>query len=107
MIRVLACLALAACTTATADPPAACKPDARYDKGSKKFGHYFKDDVVGKRLVDVEKKLGAPTCQSATLRRYWVPDGCSYEKTIVSLWIKAGKVVRVNAVDTVTGQECM
>jgi hypothetical protein len=105
-MRCLVCLALAACTTATADPPAPCKAEPRYDKGSTKFGRFFKDVVVGKRVVDVEKKLGAPTCQSATLRRYWVPDYCSYEKTMVSLWIRAGKVVRVNAVDVITGQEC-
>lgn len=101
------CLALAGCVrAAAAEPQPACDPDPRYDVGSQRTGRFFKDAVKGKSAHAIRKALGPPSCQSATLWRYWLPQGCSYEKTVVSLWFRKGRVVRVNAVDIITGQEC-
>jgi hypothetical protein len=107
MVRWWLCWTLAGCASAAADPPPACTPDTRYDTGSKRFGRYWKEDATGRTAAQIEKQFGAPGCKSPTLWRYWVPDGCSYQKTVVSLWFRGDKIVRVNAVDITTGEECL
>src|SRR5262249_32623285 len=91
--------------TAAADPRA-CPADERFDK-SKDNHKGQADGLVGKTAAQVIAKRGQPGCKSATLWRYWMPNGCAYEKTVVSVWFANGKVVRANSVHHWTGEECM
>jgi len=98
---------LLGCRLAAADPPR-CKPDARFDrptKGGRTMG--LADGLVGKTAAQVIAKRGTPSCKSPTLWRFWVPDGCAYEKIVVSVWFDRGRVRRAIAVRYITGEECM
>jgi hypothetical protein len=101
------CLLFAGCASAAAEPSSACAPDERYDAPGPATGRFFRSRLRGKTARAVREQLGAPSCQSATLWRYWIPSDCSYEKTVVSVWFRGGRVRRVGAVDIITGQECL
>lgn len=98
--------------TARADDPApACTADRQLDRPGESVGsgggpHVTPRELVGKKLADVVAKYGAPGCQSKRLVRIWIPDGCAYEKTVLSLWLRRGRVTRATVVRIVTGEEC-
>ncbi len=100
-------LLLVGCGSAAAEPLPTCQAEARYDAAGPATGRFFQERLKGKKASAVRRRLGEPSCRSGRLWRYWLPSGCSYEKTVVSVWFRAGRVVRVTAVDIVTGQECM
>lgn len=106
------CLVLAIAAPARAEDPAPppCAPDARFDRPRKTgpIRHVDPKKLVGKKPAEVSAQLRVePGCRSARLWRFWIPDGCAYEKIVVSIWITRDRVVRATAVSYVTGQECM
>lgn len=109
-LAVLAILAsFAAGVTARADDrPPACTDDARLDRPAKKDAHVRASarDYLGKTAAALVKARGEPSCKSKTKWRYDVPDGCAYERDVVTVWFAGGKVRRVNIVHVFTGEEC-
>ncbi|MEZ4358867.1 MAG: hypothetical protein R3B48_01715 [Kofleriaceae bacterium] len=104
--RLWVCLALAGCARASAEPSSACEANESYDTARARTGRFFHAKLRGETAAAVRERLGEPGCQSAALWRYWIPRGCSYEKTVVSLWFRKGRVTKVRAVDIITGAFC-
>lgn len=85
----------------------ACKPEERFDRPANN-GSRFSDGLRGKTGPQVLASHGEPTwCKSPTLWRYTHPSGCSYERTIVSLWFTGAKVTRTTEVTFITGEHCL
>jgi hypothetical protein len=86
-----------------------CRDDPRYDRAQKHRGQRFAEpkEFLGKSATKLVERFGEPYCKSPAKWRYTVPDGCAYERDMVTLWFRGGKVARVNIVHEVTGEECM
>ncbi|HTJ42502.1 MAG TPA: hypothetical protein VL463_10435 [Kofleriaceae bacterium] len=107
MRSVLILIVLARGALAIAEP---CADDPRYDRPDKPHHgprYAERKDFVGKTAAQLVATFGEPSCKSKAKWRYWRPDGCSYEKDVVTLWFRGGKVSRVNIVHVYTGEECM
>jgi hypothetical protein len=91
-----------------ADPAPACKDDPNLDAKASSPRTHPPVELVGKMAADVIKRMGAPDCKSPERWRYWRPEGCAYEKEVVTLrFDRDGKVKSVVAVKYVTGEECI
>jgi hypothetical protein len=103
-------LVLTLAGVAHADRPPACRPSPAYDApdedGSKRPTPFSRKDFLGKRARRLLSQRGEPECRSARLWRYYFPPGCSDWRTVVTLWFRRGKVVKVNIVTEYTGEEC-
>lgn len=92
--------------TARAEP---CADDERYDRPQQQRSQRpgpRAADFLGKTPAKLVAAFGEPVCKSARKWRYFRPDGCAYERHVVTLWFAAGKVARVNIVHVWTGEEC-
>ncbi len=106
-MRLAIVLLLAAITNAAADPPPPCRDDARLDGPSTKRHAVSTAGFVGKTADEIVKQNGEPGCKSPRKWRYWFPDGCAYEKDVVTLRFGAhDRVARATVVHIITGEEC-
>jgi hypothetical protein len=92
------------------EAPQRCEPNPQFDRPDTERPRRpgpAPRDYLGLTAATLRERYGAPGCASPSKWRYWQPEGCAYERHVVTLWFARGKVSRVNVVHVWTGEECM